>query len=78
MPDGNYMRTKTIEEIVKSTLDNYLNERKAENNDQLFTIEDICRINQELIDDHKANKNRGYILPRKNWMLWQEELSWKR
>ena len=65
MPDGNYMRTKTIEEIVKSTLDNYLNERKAENNDQLFTIEDICRINQELIDDHKANKNRGYILPRK-------------
>ncbi len=65
MPDGNYMRTKTIEEIVKSTLDNYLNERKAKNDGQLFTIEDIRRVNQKMIDEHKTNKNRGRILPRK-------------
>ena len=65
MPDGNYMRTKTIEEIVKSTLDNYLNERKAKNDGQLFTIEDIRRVNQKMIDEHKANKNRCRILPRK-------------
>ena len=65
MPDGNYMRTKTIQEIVKSALDDYLNERKAENDGHLFTIEDIRRVNQKMIDEHKANKNRGRILPRK-------------
>ena len=58
-----YMHTKTIQEIMKSALDNYLNERKAESNDQLFTIEDIRRVNQKMIDNHKANKNRGRILP---------------
>ena len=65
MPDGNYMRTKTIQEIVKSALDDYLNERKAENDGHLFTIEDIRRVNQKMIDEHKANKNRVRILPRK-------------
>ena len=63
--DGNYIRTKTIKEIVKSALDDYLNERKAENDGHLFTIEDIRRVNQKMIDEHKANKNRGRILPRK-------------
>ena len=66
MPDGNYMRAKTIEEIVKSTLDNYyLNERKAENDGQPFTIENIRRINQKMIDEHKANKNHSRILQKK-------------